>query len=122
MVVDGHEHFVKVKVHITKCSLDVQGFKDKSNKRFPHLENRTVGEYFAHVVIVNIVSKIRKLVDIIKLNDHVRVLASEGRKASKSKNTTSISVSCKVCGKDQRKDKTLQCSNCMENVHSSCLT
>ena len=40
MVVAGSEHFVKVIVHNTKCSLHVQGFVEKYNKKFDHLDNQ----------------------------------------------------------------------------------
>ena len=119
MKVNDHRHMVKVKVHNTKCSLDVQGFKDNHTKRFNHLGNKTVGEYFAYVIITEVVQKISKLVDISKLTDHLRILATVGRKAAKAKPT--ISASCKVCGKDQQKDKTQQCTNCLDYVHSHCL-
>ena len=40
MKVGEHTHDVKVKVHNTKCSLDVAGFHGIVAKRFEHLDNR----------------------------------------------------------------------------------
>ena len=118
MKIKENVHHVKIKVHNTKCSLDVQGFHDESNKRFEHLDNYTVGEYFAHNIITHVVNKINNTVDIQKLNDHLRLLATEGKKHAKSKSKV---TSCKVCDKDIKKESTLKCQSCHEHVHSACL-
>ena len=117
-IVKGIQHDVKVKVHNTKCSLDVQGFHDYS-KKFEHLDNRTVGLYFAEVIVAQVVEKINTTVDITKLNDHLRLLANEGRKSVKQK--AKVSSTCKVCDKDFKTLKTDHCSSCKEKVHSTCL-
>ena len=44
MNVAGHLHDVKIKVHNTKCSLDVAAFHDEVGKKFIHLDNLTVGQ------------------------------------------------------------------------------
>ena len=85
MKVQGTEHDVKIKVYNTRCSLDVQGFHDDYSKRFDHLQNLTVGEFFAEHIITKVVEKISKNVDIIKLNDYIRSLATEGKKAAKAR-------------------------------------
>merc|ERR1719244_215936 len=84
MKVGDFTHDVKIKVHNTKCSIDVAAFHSKLDQRFVHLNNLTVGEYFAEFIITEIVEYIDKTVDITKLNDHLRVLASEGKKAARS--------------------------------------
>ena len=122
MKIKDYTHSVKVKVYNTKCSLDVQGFNDKKNKhtkRFDHLQNRTVGEYFAEEIISKVVTKINANVDISKLNSHLKALASEGKKATKSRQNQLSD--CKVCGKGIKNKKTVQCPNCSEHVHSDCL-
>ena len=122
MKIKDYTHSVKVKVYNTKCSLDVQGFNDKKNKhtkRFEHLNNRTVGEYFAEEIISKVVATIDANVDISKLNSRLKVLASEGRKAAKSKQTHLSD--CKVCGKGLKNKKSTQCSLCSDHVHSECL-
>ena len=93
MKVHGNKHDVKVKVYNTRCSLDVQGFHGDYTKRYDHLNNLTVGEYFAKHVIFSVVEKINKTVDIKKLNNHLRVLAIEGKKAAKTK---AVKKHCKV--------------------------
>ena len=47
MTVKDIERKVKLKVHNTKCSLDVQECGDSYSKKYSHLGNMTVGEYFA---------------------------------------------------------------------------
>ena len=118
MKVEGNKHDVKIKVYNTKCSLDVQGFHGDYAKRFEHLHNLTVGEYFAKHVICRVVDKINKTVDINKLNNHLRVLAIEGKKAVKTK---AAKKHCKVCNKDLKTTKTLKCSTCKDYLHSNCV-
>ena len=47
MPVGDHTHDVKMKVHNTKCSVDIQAFHETVEQRHDHLNNQTVGEYFA---------------------------------------------------------------------------
>ena len=63
--------WLKIKVYNTRCSLDVQGFHGDYTKRYEHLHNLTVGEYFAEHVIFIVEKKINKTVDIKKLNNHL---------------------------------------------------
>ena len=121
MVVAGSEHFVKVIVHNTKCSLHVQGFVEKYNKKFDHLDNRTVGLYFAEEIVTKVVKKITDNVDISKLNNHLRNLAMEGKKSASVKHKTKSSTSCNVCGKELKTSASQQCSNCLEKAHDSCM-
>ena len=79
MKVGEHTHDVKIKVHNTKCSLDVAGFHDVVAKRFDHLDNLTVGEYFAKNVITKIVEQINANIDITELNNKLRAMANEGK-------------------------------------------
>ena len=81
MKVSNHSHDVKIKVHNTKCSIDVAALHDEVGKTFEHLFNLTVGEYFAKHVVVNIVEMINSTVNITELNEHLRFLATEGKKA-----------------------------------------
>ena len=74
------------------------------NKKFEHLQNLTVGEYFAKHIITDIVEKINNAVDINKLNDHLRVLAMEGKKNAKPKN---VKKQCKLCDKSFAKKSNL---------------
>ena len=79
----------------------------------------TVGEYFAEHVITKVVEKISKNVDISKLNDHLRVLAAEGRKvAVKSK---ALKKNCKICNKELKTQKSYKCSSCKDLVHATCV-
>ena len=72
MKVGQHTHDVKIKVRNTKCSLDVAGFHDTVARRFEHLDNQTVGEYFAKNIITKIVEHIEANVDISELNNNLR--------------------------------------------------
>ena len=96
MKVKDFDHFIKIKVHNTKCSLDVQGFYGQYEKRYEHLDNRTVGEYFSQEVISALVQKINNEVDVNRLNNHIKNLATEGKKVTRSKSNQSASA-CKVC-------------------------
>ena len=121
MVVSGFHHDVKVIVHNTKCSLNVQGC-NKYDKRFDHLNNRTVGLYFAEDVINKVVMKINEKVDISKLNDFLRNMATEGKKsATVSKQKAKPRSTCNVCSKDFKSLKTQTCMYCQEKVHESCI-
>ena len=111
-------HDVKIKVHNTMCSIDVAGFHDEVAKRFNHLHNLTVGEYFANHIIANIVEVIDTTVDISKLNEHLRLLASEGKRNVKLQSTKQ---SCKSCNKDAKKSPLLTCNSCKETLHITCL-
>ena len=118
MTVGDKKHDVKIKVHNTKCSLDVQGFHDAKSKRFEHLFDLTVGEYFANHVITKIVARINSSFDISKLNTLLRSLATDGKNAAKAKPTKK---QCKLCEKDTKNLKTLLCSCCKETTHYICL-
>ena len=85
MPVGDKKHDVKIKVHNTKCSMDIQGFHETVEKKHVHLNNLTIGEYFAKSILTSIVDKLEQKFDINKLNDHLRALAKEGKKTSKSK-------------------------------------
>ena len=122
MKVGEHTHDVKIKVHNTKCSLDVAGFHDVVAKRFDHLDNLTVGEYFAKNVITKIVEQINANIDITELNNKLRAMANEGKKASKSSKTKGVKNTCKKCEKDVKSAKTLKCFMCKEITHYNCLT
>ena len=50
--------------------------------RNDHLNNRTVGFYFAEDVINKVVMKINEKVDISKLFDFLRNMATEGKKSA----------------------------------------
>ena len=62
-------HDLKVKVYNTTCALDVQGVKDEVHKVIEHLGNRTVGEYFANIIIPKVVEYIEQNVNIKALNE-----------------------------------------------------
>ena len=118
MIVGDHNYDVKVKVHNTKCSLDVSGFHGEVAKRHPLLNNLTVGEYFAEHILTSMVEKINTNVNITELNDKLRELATEGKKAAKSK---TAKKQCKKCEKDLKGAKTLKCHTCKDTLHYDCL-
>ena len=93
MKVNDNIHDVKIKAHTSKCSLDVAGLRDKTSKRFDHLHNLTVGEYFAKHIIVKIVERIENSLDITELNKQLRMLANDGKKADKNK---TVNKHCKA--------------------------
>ena len=118
MVIKEVEHKVKLIVHNTKCSINVQGCGDSYSQKFDHLGNLTVGEYFASYVIAKVVKIIDDSVDISKLNDYLRKLATEGKRLVKK----SSNSYCKVCAKDFKSSEASQCTSCSENVHTQCVT
>ena len=56
--------------------------------------------------------------DIIKLNDYIRSLATEGKKVAKAR---AVKKHCKSCNKDLKTFKTLKCSSCQDHVHAACV-
>ena len=119
MRVSEHSHDVKVKVPNTKCILDVAGFHDEVGKRFPHLFNLTVGKYFANHIITKIVDRINDNVDISKLNDFLRIMATEGKNVARGK--SKARRVCTTCSKSPKNSPRLICKNCCEYFHVSCL-
>ena len=93
MVIKEVEHKVKLIVHNTKCSINVQGCGDSYSQKFDHLDNLTAGEYFASHVIAKVVKIIDDSVDISKLNDYLRKLATEA--TSKEEFKLSLQSLCK---------------------------
>ena len=116
MTVAGHKHDVKMEIHNTKYSLDIQGFHETVEQKHVHLNNQTVGEYFAKNFLSPIFTKLERKVDISKLNNYLRNLAKEGKKANKIKG----SDKCSKCEKEIRTDKKLRCHNCQEHFYFSC--
>jgi hypothetical protein len=99
--------------------LDVARMNGLLKERFEHLNNLTVGEYFAKHIISNIVERINTSFDISKLNMHLKTLANEGKKAAKEK---PAKKQCKECKKDVKHAKILKCNSCCESTHFNCLT
>ena len=119
MKVGDHTHDVKLKVHNTKCSIDVARKSGTLKERFEHLHNLTVGEYFAEHIISKIVERIDKSFDISTLNLHLKRLANEGKKAAKVK---VVKKNCKECKKDVKNTKIIECYSCKQSTHFNCLT
>ena len=126
MEVNNHVHFVKLCAYITNYGIDVAGMSKHQpmkaradhapGKRFPHLENKTVGEYFAGNIIPKMIEKIGEKVDYNKVNHAVRKLA---RKALLEENGKK---DCIICEK-KLKDKTnFQCQFCCKLAHKVCAT
>ena len=110
------EHFIKMKVYNTTCGMDFQALKHNTDKKFHHLDGRTVGEYFTQTIIVDIVNTICKKIDIEKLNKYIKKLAIEGREAVKT-----VKKCAKFdCSKDTSKGATLSCIYCESLTHKSC--
>ena len=121
MKINNNIHDVKIKVHNTKCSLDVAAFHtDEIWEKFPHLNNLSVGEYFAKFIVTDIVKHIDENTDITRLNEHLRYLATEGKKSARSK--ASSRKSCTSCDKDTKNTSNLSCTSCSEIFHISCLS
>ena len=119
MNVLNHTHDVKIKVHNTKCSLDVAAQNDELGKTHKHLNDLTVGQYFATHIIANIVEIINEKVDISLLNEHVRKLALDGKKAARVVETRK---NCTSCQKDVKKSTFFTCISCAEIFHVTCLS
>ena len=83
MNVNDHTHQLKIKVYNTACALDAQGTGDQVHTIFEHLENKTVGEYFANVVMPKVVEFISDKLDIKALNEKYLKLAREGVKLTR---------------------------------------
>ena len=120
MKVNNKNHNIKLKVHNTKCSIDVARQNGTLQERFDYLNNLTVGEYFATHVIRKIVERIDSSFDIPNLNRHLKRLANEGKKAAKAK--VANKKFCKECKKDVKSSKTISCFMCKESTHFNCLT
>ena len=119
MKVDNKTYDIKLKVHNTKCAIDVARQNGTLKERIDHLFNLTVGEFFAIHVIEKIVHRINQTFDITNLNIHLKKLANEGKKAAKAKVTNK--KHCKECKKDVKNSKTIQCHTCKESTHFNCL-
>ena len=76
--IKGHDHAVKMKVYNTACAMDFQALKHDIGKIFNHLD-----EYFVRNVLLDIISTLKKKIDLVKLNDFLRKLATEGKNNSK---------------------------------------
>ena len=63
--------------------MDIQGFHGTVEEKHAHLDNQTLGEYFAKNILYLIVTKLQRCFDIGKLNDLLRKLANEGKKLPK---------------------------------------
>ena len=115
--IKDQEHFIKMKVYNTACGMDFQALKHNTDKRFDHLDGRTVGEYFAQTIVVDIVNTISKKIDIQKLNNYIKKLAIEGENAAKT-----VKKCAKFdCTKDTLKGATLACIYCESLTHKSCI-
>ena len=124
MEVDENIHFVKICAYITKCSMDFSGMNkhqavksraDHSpDKRFPHLDNKTVGAYFAENVVPKLVGKIGEKVDFAKVNDIIKELARKALMVENQKKD------CTVCEKSLKDKVNFQCQYCSKLAHKSC--
>ena len=119
-MIGEHKHDVKIKLHNTKCSLDVAAFHAVVSQRFHHLQDLTVGEYFAKFIITKLVDTINAQTDITKLNDLLRRMAPEGKKAACGK--LAPKKSCNSCDKEVKSTASLTCTLCNDVYHVSCLS
>ena len=71
----GKQHDVKIKVYNTMCSMDFQAPGNKAKQEHEHLENMTVGKYFAKKVMPSLIDKIclDPTIDLEVLNEEWRV-------------------------------------------------
>ena len=114
MVVGDHSHDLKVKVYNTTCALDVQVVKDEVHKVVEHLRNKTVGEYFANIIIPKVVEYIEKNVNIKALNELYMKLARDGYN-----NTKKTKPTCPSC-KSNSQGAVLKCKYCKRVTHEKC--
>ena len=88
--------------------------KDEVHKVVEHLGNRTVGEYFANIIIPKVVEHIEKNVNIKAMNEMYMKLAREGyNNAKKTKST------CPSC-KSNSQGAALKCKYCKRVTHEKC--
>ena len=112
--VAGKKSNMKIKVYNTKCSMDFQGTKDSSGARFQHLENKSVGEYFAEIIIPKVVKILGDEVDLEKLNREQEKLASAGVLSTEE-------LTCNECDSDIGSEGGIECENCDKLVHVNCM-
>ena len=117
VVIKDQEHFLKMKVYNTTCGMDFQALKHNTDKKFEHLDGRTVGEYSTQTIVVDIVNTICEKIDIEKLNNYIKKLAIDGKKPAK------IIKKCAKfdCTKDTSKGASLVCMYCESLTHKSCI-
>ena len=117
VMIKGQEHFVKMKVYNTTCGMDFQALKHDIDKRFDHLDGRTVGEFFTQKIIVEIANTLCNKVDIKKLNDYIKKLALVGKDGVKAVKKCSKFD----CTKETSKGETITCIYCESLTHKSCI-
>ena len=64
---------IKIKVHVTKCTMDFQACGGESAMKMKALGNKTGGEYFVEIVLPKVVDDVKKLEDINNLNKYYLV-------------------------------------------------
>ena len=117
IVVKEEEHFIKMKVYNTTCAMDFQALKHDIDKKFEHLGGLTVAQYFTQTVVVEIANILCNKIDIKKLNNYIRKLASDGKTAVK----TFKKCAKFACSKDISKGGTISCIYCESLTHRSCI-
>ena len=114
----GQEHSVKMKVYNTAAAMDFAGTGHPPEKRFDHLENRTVGEAFVDFILKKIVDHLAGRIDIERLNDAVSKMAVKGKSSlHKAKQSVCVKTGCK---KELKKGSYIPCQYCMNICHVVC--
>ena len=118
VIIKGQEHLVKMKVYNTTCGMDFQALKHDLDKKFDHLDGRTVGEFFTQEIVVEIANTLCNKVDIKKLNNYIKKLALDGKDGVKA-----VKKCFKFdCTKDTSKGVTIVCIYCESYTHKSCIS
>ena len=81
MDIDEKEVGFKVKMYLTKSTLDVEGIKPHKETAFNTLGDRTIPQYFAEVILVKIKEGIDKNCDLEKMNSFYENVAKSAYNA-----------------------------------------
>jgi hypothetical protein len=114
MLIGEHSHGLKLKIYNTICTLDAQGLGKEVHTVFDHLGNKTVGEYFANVIIPEVAEYMNNNLNIKDLKERYLKLAREDLKMAKT--NKSICVACKT----NSLGNMLKCKYCKRSTHEDC--
>ena len=122
---------LKVKIYSTNSSLDVQGTKPHYSTEFEALGNRTIGVYFAEVVMEAIFQCMMNKCDLNQYNEYCRTQLNIGLagtsnqelnknqdgKVKKSSKKVVIEVKCNICETNTKELNSFKCHECSQPFH-----